>query len=242
MLEEVQVTELVRSWVLLSENVPVALSCIVAPALSEAFVGVTVIAVSAAPVTDNVTLPVREPEEAWIVALPTPAAVAKPVGLIETIAGLEDVQVAAVNISVLPFASFPVAEKSTVFPFGIVPGEGETEIDTSPEMVEGEPGDMAQPARSSGVMPNRISPFLTNEAFIILSPVTIFACTELRATGNTPLCYRQFRVHIRLLLLRLVERRHGSSRRGKALFRTLHINLRILFSFSVRRQIFSRRF
>jgi hypothetical protein len=191
-LEEVQVAELVKSCVLLSENVPVALNCIVAPALSEAFAGVTTIEVSAAPVTDTVTLAVREPEEAWIVALPTPAPVAKPVGLIETIAGLEDVQVAAVNGCVLPFASFPVTEKATVPPFGILPGEGETEIDTNPD-----------------------------EVFIILSPVTISGCTKPPTTGILPpllhLCYRQFRFHIRLCLLRLVVR----SRRVEAVFSIL---------------------
>lgn len=165
--EELQVTEAVRSSVLLSENVPVALNCIVAPALSEAFAGATAIEVRAAPVTDTATLAVREPEEAWIVALPTPAPVAKPVGLIETIAGLDDVQVAAVSGSVLPFASFPVAEKATEPPFGILPTEGETEIDTNPEVVEVEPGDRAQPPSNSRPVPSKIRPSLPNEILII---------------------------------------------------------------------------
>lgn len=94
-------------------------------------------------------------------------------GLIETIAGLEDAQVAAVNGSVLPSASFPVAEKTTVPPFGILPEEGETEIDTNPEVVEVEPGARAQPAKSSGPALNKISPILANERFMITVPIAI---------------------------------------------------------------------
>jgi hypothetical protein len=129
--DELQVTELVTSCILLSENVAVALNCVVTPGLSEESAGVTAIAASVAPVTDTSTFAVSEPEEAWIAASPKPAPVAKPVGLIATTAELEDVQVAVVNDSVPPLASFPVAEKRTVSPFGIVPKEGETEIDTN---------------------------------------------------------------------------------------------------------------
>jgi hypothetical protein len=129
--DELQVTEPVKSCVLLSENVAVALNCVVTPGLSEELAGVTAIAASVAPVTDTSTFAVSEPEEAWIAASPKPAPVAKPVGLIATTAELEDVQVAVVNDSVPPLASFPVAEKRTVSPFGIVPKEGETEIDTN---------------------------------------------------------------------------------------------------------------
>jgi hypothetical protein len=63
-LEELQVTELVKSCVLLSENAPVAVNCVVTPGLRDAFAGVTTIEVSVAPVTDTSTLVLREPEEA----------------------------------------------------------------------------------------------------------------------------------------------------------------------------------
>ena len=176
-LDELQVTELVKSCVLLSENVAVALNGVVTPAISEALAGVTAIAASAAPVTDTWTSAVSEPDEAWIVASPKPVPVANPVGLIVTTAGLEDVQVAVVKRSVPPLARFPMAEKRTVSPFGIVPSEGETEIDTSCEVFVVEPGARAQPARNSGLAPNKISAILTNEIFIVSLPVTIFACT-----------------------------------------------------------------
>jgi len=174
-LDELQVTELVKSCVLLSENVAVALNCVVTPAPSEALAGVTAIAVSAAPVTDTWTLAVSEPEEAWIVASPKPAVVAKPVGLIATTVGLEDVQIAVVKGSVPPLASCPVAEKRTVSPFRIVPGEGETEIDTNWEMLVVEPGARAQPARNSELAPHSIGTILADENFIGPLPLTIFA-------------------------------------------------------------------
>jgi hypothetical protein len=62
--DEVQVTELVRSVVLLSEYVPVAWNCTVVPAGAEEFAGVTAMDTSVAAVTVSVVQPVTLPEVA----------------------------------------------------------------------------------------------------------------------------------------------------------------------------------
>ncbi len=56
-LEELQVTELVRFWLLPSVNVPVAVNCTVVPSASDVFAGETASETSAAAVTFNVVLP-----------------------------------------------------------------------------------------------------------------------------------------------------------------------------------------
>jgi hypothetical protein len=66
-LEELHVTELVRSCVLLFENVPVAVNCKVDPAATEPFAGVTAIDTSVAAVTLRPVEPVMEPCLAEIV-------------------------------------------------------------------------------------------------------------------------------------------------------------------------------
>jgi hypothetical protein len=78
-----QVTEFVRFWVLVSEKVPVAVNCCVAPAgqlVSE--VGVTAMDCRVGAVMFTVTLPVTVPSVAVTVALPVPpgasAAVTNP--------------------------------------------------------------------------------------------------------------------------------------------------------------------
>jgi hypothetical protein len=64
-LEEVQLTEFVRFWVLPSLYLPVAVNCCVLPLAIDGFVGVTAIDDSTvAAVTFNVVEPVTEPEVA----------------------------------------------------------------------------------------------------------------------------------------------------------------------------------
>ena len=55
--EEAQVTNAVRSWVVLSEKIPFAVSCPLVPLAIEKFGGVIVIAVSTAAVTVTVVVP-----------------------------------------------------------------------------------------------------------------------------------------------------------------------------------------
>jgi hypothetical protein len=63
-LNELQVTELVRFWVLLSLNVPVAVNCCVVPLGIEELAGVTAMDTSVAGVTVSVVEPVTLPEVA----------------------------------------------------------------------------------------------------------------------------------------------------------------------------------
>ena len=61
---ETQVTELVMFCVLVSENVPVAVNCCVAPLTSDGLAGVTAIEVSVAAVTFRTVDPLTAPEVA----------------------------------------------------------------------------------------------------------------------------------------------------------------------------------
>ena len=79
---ELHVAVLVRICVELSENVPVAANCSVAPFTSEGFAGVTVIDTSTAEVTVRTVVPLIAPEAALIVLVPVATAVAKPPALI----------------------------------------------------------------------------------------------------------------------------------------------------------------
>ena len=77
--EEAQVTTEVRSWVVLSVKVPVAVNCSVSPLAMLGLGGVTAIDTSVAAVTVSVAAgETTRPEEAVISVVPTPTAVAKP--------------------------------------------------------------------------------------------------------------------------------------------------------------------
>src|SRR5260370_10865090 len=81
-------TALLSTCVELSLNVPVAVNCCVAPLLIDGFAGVTAMDTSVAGVTVSSVEPVMLPLVAEIVEVPTPAAVASPVLLIDpTVAG-----------------------------------------------------------------------------------------------------------------------------------------------------------
>jgi hypothetical protein len=75
--EELHVTEVVKFWVLLSEYVPVAVNCSVAPWVIVGFTGVTL-----SDVRIGDTVSIVDPEIpfrlAWIVAFPGPTLVANP--------------------------------------------------------------------------------------------------------------------------------------------------------------------
>ena len=63
-VNELQVTELVRFWVLVSLNVPVAVNCCVVPLGIEGLAGLTAMDTSVAAVTVSVVEPVTLPEVA----------------------------------------------------------------------------------------------------------------------------------------------------------------------------------
>lgn len=76
--DELQLTKVVSTCVALSENVPMAVNCSVAPADILEFAGVTPRDVIVAEVTVRVVEPEKLPDEAVIVALPVATAVANP--------------------------------------------------------------------------------------------------------------------------------------------------------------------
>jgi hypothetical protein len=123
-LDELQVTDAVRSCVVLSENVPVAVKCCVVPLAMLGLVGVTVMATSCAGVTVRVVEPATLPVLADIVALPArlqftlmrpgalaAAAVTRPL-ISATLVSDETQLIDAVRSLVVPSEYVPMAVKS----------------------------------------------------------------------------------------------------------------------------------
>src|SRR2546425_6840954 len=77
-LDELQVTWVVRSCIVLSQKVPVAVNCRVVPFAMLGVVGVTVIVDRVAAVTVSVVLPETPPNVAVIVVVPAATDVARP--------------------------------------------------------------------------------------------------------------------------------------------------------------------
>jgi len=76
--DEFQVAEVVRSWVVLSEKVPVTVNCWFVPVAMLGFVGETVRDTSVADVTVRVVVTETLPDVAVMVAVPVAMAVALP--------------------------------------------------------------------------------------------------------------------------------------------------------------------
>jgi hypothetical protein len=107
---EAHVTVLVRSWVLPSLNVPVAVNCWLVPRAIEGLLGFTVIEVRTAAVTVRLSVPVTDPYWADMVTVPGTRPVPNPVLLTVAVEGLEEVQVAElVRFCVDPSVNVPVA-------------------------------------------------------------------------------------------------------------------------------------
>jgi len=104
-LDELHVTAVVISCVLLSENVPIAVNCLLSPVVIFGFVGVTVIDINTAVVTVQVVEPETLPDVAVIVDEPLSTAVASPLPpaalLIVTTLMLEERHITAVVMSAL---------------------------------------------------------------------------------------------------------------------------------------------
>ena len=98
-LDELQVTCEVISWVVESEYVPVAVNCWVLPAAMLAVAGVTAIEDSVtAAVTVRVAVPDLPLKAAVMVAVPAATAVARPLLVIVALVVLDEVQVTCVVI------------------------------------------------------------------------------------------------------------------------------------------------
>jgi hypothetical protein len=135
-LDEVQVTELVISWVVPSENVPVAVNCWVAPPVTFGLAGVTAMEDRVAEPTVRSVLPETVPEVAVMVVVPAARAVASPLLLIVAVAGLDELQVTWVVISwVVPSENVPVTVSCCVDPTAMVGLAGVTVMeDKVPEV------------------------------------------------------------------------------------------------------------
>jgi hypothetical protein len=101
--DDVQVAELVRSCVLPSEYVPVAVNCCVVPSTMEGSTGVTASDTSAACPTLSSAEAVMTPEVAVIVTVPAPRPVDNPLAAIVATAPEDEPQLTApVRSCVLP--------------------------------------------------------------------------------------------------------------------------------------------
>ena len=99
-LDELQVTEIVTSWVVPSENVPVAVNCWVTTRGMVGLAGVTAMEERVAEVTVRVALPETFPEVAVMVAVPSAMALTRPLPLTKIATDVsDDVQVTTELIS-----------------------------------------------------------------------------------------------------------------------------------------------
>lgn len=108
--DEVQLTELVRFWVLPSANVPMALNWVAVCSATLALAGVTVTELRAEDSTTNAAVPLTEPCCAVMVAVPADCPVTWPKVLILATLGAEELQVTtSVTLAVEPSLKVPVA-------------------------------------------------------------------------------------------------------------------------------------
>lgn len=127
--DELHTTEVVRSCVLLSLNVPVAVNCLVVPTAMLAFAGVTASDTNVAPVTVRDAVPFTPPLVAVIVVVPVPTLVTNPfTSTVATPVAVDD-QVNDVSNCVLPSSKFPTALNCSVVPAAIEELDGLTEIE-----------------------------------------------------------------------------------------------------------------
>jgi hypothetical protein len=120
MSEESQVTVPVRSWVVPSLYVPVAVSCCVPPGIIDWFEGVTESDARIAGPTVRIAEAFIEPEVALMDVAPTPVPVAAPPPVIVAIPVLEEVQLTEfVKSFVLPSVKDPVAVNCCILPLAI---------------------------------------------------------------------------------------------------------------------------
>jgi hypothetical protein len=159
---ELQCPLCVRSCVVPSENVPIAVNCCVVPLAIVAVGGIMAIETSVAVVTVSMVEPFNDPDVAEIVAVPCPTLVANPEALIVTVAGVSEDQLAVfVSSSILPSVYVPVAVNCW-----IVPGAS-----------EGVDGVMAIETSDAAVTVNAVDPLTEPEVAEMVAP----PCTTLTA-------------------------------------------------------------
>lgn len=128
--EELQSTEAVISWVLLSLKVPRAVNCLVAPVAMVEFAGSTASDTRTALVTVNEAVPLTPPLDAEIVVEPVPTLVTSPfTSTVATPVAVDD-HVTEVSNCVLPSSKLATALSCSVVPAAIDALAGLTEIET----------------------------------------------------------------------------------------------------------------
>lgn len=130
--EEVQLTEAVRSCVVLSEKVPVAVNCCFVPLAIDGLAGVMASETRFAGLTVRVVEPDTFPEVAVTVVAPAARAVASPAELIVAMEVLPELQeTEAVKFCVVLSENIPVAANCVAVPAGTAGLVGVTAIATS---------------------------------------------------------------------------------------------------------------
>jgi hypothetical protein len=129
-LEEVQVTVVVMSWVLLSLKVPVAVNCLVVPTAMLEVAGVTAMETRVAAVIVSDAVPLTPPEVAVTVAVPVPVLLANPVASIAATDDDDEDQLTEVSNCVLPSSKLPTAVNCRVVPTAMVGVAGVTAMET----------------------------------------------------------------------------------------------------------------
>jgi hypothetical protein len=127
---ELQATDMVISWVVPSETVPVAVNCWVDPTEMIGLAGVTAMEDRVEEVTVRVVLPEIVPKVAVMAAVPAETAVARPLLLMVATDVLEEFQLTCVVISwVVPSENVPLAVNCWVTPPGMVGSAGVTAME-----------------------------------------------------------------------------------------------------------------
>jgi hypothetical protein len=130
--DDAQVTVDVRFCVEPSVYVPVAVNGCVSPLATLGFAGVTAMETSVAGVTVSVVLPVKLPDVAEIVVVPTARVEARPLAAMVAVVVLDDAQVAVeVRFCVEPSVYVPVAVNCCPTPLATLGFAGATATETS---------------------------------------------------------------------------------------------------------------
>jgi hypothetical protein len=127
---EVHVAALLRSCVLLSVKVPVAVNCFVRPAAIDGFAGVTAIDAMTAGVTVADTVLLIEPSVAVIVTVPKATVATFPLPSMLAMVESEEFQITPLRSCVLPSVNRPTAVICSEVPNANDGAAGTNEMDT----------------------------------------------------------------------------------------------------------------
>ena len=167
-LLEVQCPVVVRSCVVPSVKVPVAVNCWVVPTGVVAVGGLIAIETSAAAVTVRSVEPLTVPEVAVIVAVPIPALCARPALIVAT----EFASVAQVTVEVkscvLPSVKVPVAVNCWLVP----------------RAMEGLAGETAMEVSAAAEIVNLVDPVIDPDVAVIVAEPSLFAVARPAVVGS----------------------------------------------------------